>query len=212
MSALKTTARSAEGLAWAQSDPMSHHPATSASGQSRRFGDVSATPALPPASEKHADNRIVLEVPIADVREGLRETRMRTFAVAIRLGEPCSLAGRRFSELVSPVISGLSPLRARAVPTALAGVVENAARGRFVKDPATGKRVTRYNSSDQLVIQDVPSLRIVSDDLWQNVKDRQLEIRERVLSEQTAVRSERARHPNSIATPSGTKQLRSCGA
>ena len=43
----------------------------------------------------------------------------------------------------------------------------------YVKDPATGKRVSRPNEPDKLIIKDAPELRIVDDDLWQAVKARQ---------------------------------------
>jgi hypothetical protein len=39
-------------------------------------------------------------------------------------------------------------------------------RQRFVKDPATGKRQARPNPQDQWLVQDVPELRIVSDELF----------------------------------------------
>jgi site-specific DNA recombinase len=46
-------------------------------------------------------------------------------------------------------------------------------RQRFVKDPQTGRRQARINPETEWIIQDVPSLRIVDDELWQRVKDRQ---------------------------------------
>ncbi|SDJ00084.1 recombinase family protein [Alloyangia pacifica] len=49
-------------------------------------------------------------------------------------------------------------------------------RLRYVKDPATGKRVSRLNPESDWVIQDVPELRIISDELWTSVKARQLKI------------------------------------
>ena len=52
-------------------------------------------------------------------------------------------------------------------------------RQRFLKDPETGKRVARLNPEDEWIVQDVPELRILDDDLWQAVKDRQKEIRKR---------------------------------
>ena len=50
-------------------------------------------------------------------------------------------------------------------------------RQRFVKDPATGKRVARPNPPSAWIIKDVPELRIpgLTDDLWQTVKARQAE-------------------------------------
>ena len=47
---------------------------------------------------------------------------------------------------------------------------------RYIKDPATGKRVSRLNPEEDWVVDDVPALRIVSDSLWQQVKTRQTAI------------------------------------
>lgn len=46
-------------------------------------------------------------------------------------------------------------------------------RLRYLKDPMTGKRVSKMNPEDAWIIQDVPELRIISDDHWQMTKDRQ---------------------------------------
>ena len=43
-------------------------------------------------------------------------------------------------------------------------------RLRYVKDPSTGKRVSRKNDAAELVVVEVPELRIVDDELWQAVK------------------------------------------
>ncbi|GGH41648.1 recombinase family protein [Cribrihabitans marinus] len=49
-------------------------------------------------------------------------------------------------------------------------------RQRYVKDPETGKRVSRLNESSDWITTEVPELRIVEDELWQAVKARQGEI------------------------------------
>lgn len=46
-------------------------------------------------------------------------------------------------------------------------------RQRFIKDPDTGKRQARMNKPEDWIIEQVPDLRIVSDDLWEAVKARQ---------------------------------------
>jgi site-specific DNA recombinase len=46
-------------------------------------------------------------------------------------------------------------------------------RQRFLKEPDTGKRIARPNPESEWVIQDVPELRIVGDELWKTVRDRQ---------------------------------------
>ncbi|AVO37568.1 recombinase family protein [Pukyongiella litopenaei] len=46
-------------------------------------------------------------------------------------------------------------------------------RQRFIKDPTTGKRQARLNPQEEWIIEEVPDLRIVPDDLWASVKARQ---------------------------------------
>ncbi|MEI6560385.1 MAG: recombinase family protein, partial [Rhodospirillaceae bacterium] len=47
-------------------------------------------------------------------------------------------------------------------------------RLRYIKDPDTGKRVSRPNPESAWIIQEVPDLTIVPAELWQAVNDRQL--------------------------------------
>jgi DNA invertase Pin-like site-specific DNA recombinase len=49
-------------------------------------------------------------------------------------------------------------------------------RRRYVKDPSTGKRVGRTNAPDQWIVEEVPNLRIISDDVWHMIKERQGQI------------------------------------
>jgi site-specific DNA recombinase len=67
-------------------------------------------------------------------------------------------------------------------------------RQRFVKDPATGRRQARLNPKGRWIVEQVPQLRIIADDLWQRVKDRQDQTRLEITKED-GVRSERARRP-----------------
>jgi site-specific DNA recombinase len=46
-------------------------------------------------------------------------------------------------------------------------------RLRYLKDPETGKRISRLNDKSCWVVHDVPDLRIVDQDLWDRVKTRQ---------------------------------------
>jgi DNA invertase Pin-like site-specific DNA recombinase len=46
-------------------------------------------------------------------------------------------------------------------------------RLRYVKDPATGRRISRLNDRDQWIIREVAELRIVPQHLWDAVKQRQ---------------------------------------
>jgi site-specific DNA recombinase len=47
----------------------------------------------------------------------------------------------------------------------------------YVKNPNTGKRVSRLNKKSALIITDVPELRIIDEDLWERVKGRQRGLR-----------------------------------
>ncbi|WP_422368603.1 recombinase family protein [Pelagibius sp.] len=60
-------------------------------------------------------------------------------------------------------------------------------RQRYLKDPATGKRQARLNPPETWIVEDVPELRIVDDDLWQQAKDRQ-----QVIAAQPAVQKIKA--------------------
>ena len=61
-------------------------------------------------------------------------------------------------------------------------------RLRYIKDPSTGKRVSRLNSESEWIIKDVPELRIVDDELWHSVRVRQGEIAEKFANVTEAVR------------------------
>ena len=82
-------------------------------------------------------------------------------------------------------------------------------RQRFVKDPITGKRQARLNPEDEWIVEDVPDLRIIGDDLWQQVKKRQQETRERIVDSPRNIRSERARRPRYLL--SGLLKCGTCG-
>ncbi|MFC3288792.1 recombinase family protein [Paracoccus aerius] len=49
-------------------------------------------------------------------------------------------------------------------------------RLRYVKDPANGRRVSRLNPPEALIVTEVPELRIIEQELWERVKARQGEI------------------------------------
>ncbi len=51
-------------------------------------------------------------------------------------------------------------------------------RMRFLKDPATGKRVSRANPREEWVTEEVPELRIIDQELWDRVQARLAGIRE----------------------------------
>jgi hypothetical protein len=81
-------------------------------------------------------------------------------------------------------------------------------RLRYVKDPDTGKRVSRPNAPSEWVTTAVPELRIVDDDLWNQVKARQLEMR-RVASNGDPKRFNQARRPKYLF--SGLTKCAECG-
>jgi len=67
-------------------------------------------------------------------------------------------------------------------------------RLRYVKDPDTGKRVSRPNPPSEWITTAVPQLRIVDDELWEKVKSRQANMR-RVASNGDPQHFNRARRP-----------------
>ncbi len=86
-------------------------------------------------------------------------------------------------------------------------------RQRFVKDPTTGKRQARPNPPQDWVIEDVEDLRIIEDDLWHRVKDRQGAIRAEMNPagvQDGRLRLERAKRPGYLF--SGLLKCGCCGA
>jgi len=74
-------------------------------------------------------------------------------------------------------------------------------RLRYVKDPATGRRVSRLNPRDQWITTEVPELRIVDDALWQAAKARQGELAEKYANVITATRAAHANRLNGAHRP-----------
>jgi hypothetical protein len=81
-------------------------------------------------------------------------------------------------------------------------------RLRYVKDPDTGKRVSRPNSPSQWITTSVPELRIVDDELWSQVKARQAAMR-RITSNGNPSRFNRAKRPKFLF--SGLTKCGECG-
>jgi site-specific DNA recombinase len=65
-------------------------------------------------------------------------------------------------------------------------------RLRYIKDPSTGKRVSRLNPREKWITTEVPELRIVDDALWQAAKARQGELAVTYANVITATRAARA--------------------
>ncbi|MFC3183280.1 recombinase family protein [Cypionkella sinensis] len=86
-------------------------------------------------------------------------------------------------------------------------------RQSFVKDPQTGKRQARPNPAEQWILEDVPDLRIIDDDLWEQVKIRQGAIRADMNPagvQSTRPRPENARRPAYLFA--GLVKCGCCGA
>ena len=88
-------------------------------------------------------------------------------------------------------------------------------RLRYVKNPETGKRVSRINPKEEWIVTEVPELRIVDDELWQAVKDRQAELTERYATVIEATQTARANRLNGTHRPrhllSGLLECGACG-
>ena len=74
-------------------------------------------------------------------------------------------------------------------------------RLRYVKDPATGRRVSRINPRDKRITTEVPELRIVDDELWQAAKLRQNELAEKYADVIAATRAAHANRLNGTHRP-----------
>lgn len=83
-------------------------------------------------------------------------------------------------------------------------------RQHFIKDPATGKRQARPNPPEAWIIQEVPALRIVPEDLWDRVRNRQTATRHIIADESQGTRPERARRARHLL--SGLLTCGQCGA
>ena len=76
-------------------------------------------------------------------------------------------------------------------------------RLRYVKDPTTGKRVSRLNPREKWITTEVPELRIIDDALWQAAKARQGEL---AIKYANVIIATRAAHANRL---NGTHRPRS---
>ena len=74
-------------------------------------------------------------------------------------------------------------------------------RLRYIKDPTTGKRVSRINRREKWISTEVPELRIVDNDLWQAAKDRQGELAAKYANVITATRAAQANRLNGTHRP-----------
>ena len=88
-------------------------------------------------------------------------------------------------------------------------------RLRYVKNPETGKQVSRINPHEEWIVTEVPELRIVGDALWQAVEDRQEELTAKYATVIEATRQARANRLNGTHRPrhllSGLLECGACG-
>ena len=85
-------------------------------------------------------------------------------------------------------------------------------RLRYVKDPTTGRRVSRINPPEDWITTEVPELRIVDDALWQAAKDRQNALAVRYAKVIEATRAAHANRLNATHRPrSLLSGLLTCG-
>jgi site-specific DNA recombinase len=83
-------------------------------------------------------------------------------------------------------------------------------RQRFLKDPDTGKRVTRLNPESDWVTSNVPHLRIIDDELWTGVQARYATIQHKWTKAPEAPRFNQFRRPKYLF--SGLTKCGECGA
>lgn len=88
-------------------------------------------------------------------------------------------------------------------------------RQRYIKNPATGKRVARINPESEWVRTEVPELRILDDDLWTAAQDRVEAIAHRYLHVAEGIRAAKGRALNGLRRPvflfSGMIECGVCG-
>lgn len=75
-------------------------------------------------------------------------------------------------------------------------------RLRYIKNPATGKRVSRINLESEWIRTEVSELRIVDEDLLRPARQRQAEIAKQLENVTKGVRAWRAKHVNELRRPS----------
>ena len=95
---------------------------------------------------------------------------------------PQAIAKQLNKEIVpGPSGTGWGPSTIHGNPDRGTGILNNELyigklvwnRLRYIKDPETGKRVSRPNPESEWITQDVPDLRIIAPELWEAVKTRQ---------------------------------------
>ena len=81
---------------------------------------------------------------------------------------------------------------------------------RYLKEPDTGKRVSRQNPESEWVITQVPALRIVDDKLWQAVQTRYAGVQKKWTAAEPGKRFNQFVRPKYLFT--GLTKCGECGA
>ena len=120
-------------------------------------------------------DRKINEAEAAIVQANLRRVRYRSLQP-----HHCAQAERRSVSPAQPIEAG-DRARSMANRRRGTGILNNELyigrlvwnRLRYVKDPDTGKRISRLNPESKWIVQEVPELRIIDQDLWDQAKARQ---------------------------------------
>jgi DNA invertase Pin-like site-specific DNA recombinase len=140
----------------------------------------------------------------------------RVFREFVAGASPKQIAKRLNQEGISgPFRAKWNPSTIHGHPSRGTGILNNELyvgriiwnRLRYIKNPDTGKRVSRLNPRSEWITKEVPDLRIVSDELWDAVKRRQHATR-RVLESSTSI--VKARRPQYLF--SGLTRCGVCGS
>ena len=119
------------------------------------------------------------------INPGQAEVVMRIFTEYLAGHSPKAIATRLNKDGVpGPTTKGWGPSTIHGNRQRGTGVLNNELyigrliwnRLRYIKDPDTGKRVSRMNPESEWIVKDVPELRIVDQGLWEAVKAKQGEI------------------------------------
>ena len=74
-------------------------------------------------------------------------------------------------------------------------------RQRYIKDPSTGRRVSRINPISEWITTEVPELRVIGDDLWQAAKMRKAEVAKLFEATISGLRDARAKKMHGARRP-----------